>query len=267
VANPPTSKTNAVWPFRSQNRCGLLVSVRDAQEARLTLQHGVDIMDLKEPSAGALGTVPELVIEQIQQLAMTITRQRRPRLSFALGELTDWDFQSYPRMLDRYRPEQIAGMSYVKIGLAGAHQMRDWRVAWSELFAGLPASLRPVVVAYLDRLPEEESVADDRCPDIDQLIDFAKDQSQVTTILLDTCDKQSDLFASVGDRRLQEIIAATDRAGLDCVVAGSVGIDSLQRVMQAGARLVGVRGAVCDGDRNGQLCEQKLVEFKRRMFF
>ena len=49
------------------------------------------------------------------------------------------------------------------------------------------------------------------------------------------------------------------------VVAGSVKIDSLERVIQAGASLVGVRGAVCAGDRSGQLCEQKLREFCQRM--
>ena len=102
--------------------CGLLVSVRNAEEARLCLQHGVDILDLKEPSAGALGVVPDFVIEQVQLLATTVPAEKRPKLSFALGELVDWDFQSYPRLLDRY-PDQIAGMGYVKIGLAGSHQL------------------------------------------------------------------------------------------------------------------------------------------------
>ena len=127
-------------------------------------------------------------------------------------------------------------------------------------------------MGYLDRLPiasqgwtneaENESAADLRCPSIAQLIEFAKEQPNVSTILLDTCDKQNNLFASVDDQRLQEIIAAASNAGLACVVAGSVDVDSLQRVLQAGASLVGVRGAVCDGDRNGELCEQKLIEFR-----
>lgn len=34
---------------------GLLVSVRDAREARLALAGGVDLIDIKEPSRGALG--------------------------------------------------------------------------------------------------------------------------------------------------------------------------------------------------------------------
>ena len=253
MANPSISKNLADSPERSKNRCGLLISVRDSHEARLCLQHGVDILDLKEPTAGALGTVSDLVIEEVQQLALKVKREHRPKLSFALGELADWDFESYPQLLDRYCTDQIAGMSYVKIGLAGAQLLEDWRVAWCELFSGLPESTQPVVVGYLDRMPNalsDRTIRDEaRCPDIDQLIDFAKDHPQVLTILLDTCDKQNDLFASVGDRRLQGIVAAAEQAGLACVVAGSVDVDSLQRVMQAGASLVGVRGAVCDGDR------------------
>ena len=107
-------------------------------------------------------------------------------------------------------------MSYVKIGLAGAELLEDWQTVWSELFTGLPENIQPVVVGYLDRMP---NALPDRsielkacCPDIEQLIDFAKDQPQVSTILLDTCDKQNDLFASVSDQRLQEIIAKADQA-------------------------------------------------------
>ena len=269
MVNPPASKNVTNSPYRRKNQCGLLVSVRDYQEAQLCLQDNVDILDLKEPSAGALGAVPDLVIEQVQQLAKKVPAEKRPKLSFALGELVDWDFKSHPRMLDRYCSDKIAGMSYAKIGLAGVDQLEDWRAAWRQLFADLPESIQPVVVGYLDRLSEQttetESIANNRCPSIEQLIDFAKSHTQVETVLLDTCDKQNDLFASVDDQQLQDIIATANRAGLACVVAGSVGINSLQRVIQAGANLVGVRGAVCDGDRSGRLCEQKLIDFCRRM--
>ena len=267
MANRPTANIIVDWPIRSQNRVGLLVSVRDAQEARLCLRHGVDILDLKEPTAGALGLVSDAVIYQVQHLARQVVAEDRPKLSFALGELVDWNSQRYPRLLDRFSCDQIADMSFVKIGLAGAQQLDDWQTVWCELFADMPESIQPVVVGYLDRLPEavrgRTAEVDVRCPDIEQLIEFAKDRPQVTTILLDTCDKDNNLFASVDDKRLQKIIATADQAGLDCVVAGSVEIDSMPRVIKAGATLVGVRGAVCDGDRSGELCEQKLVEFKQ----
>jgi len=257
-------------PF-TQKRCGLLVSVRCPEEAQLALGYAIDVLDLKEPRAGALGAVSEAIVEKVVQLVEQVNLEQPPKLSLAMGELVDWDFERWPTLLDRYQSYPIGGFRFLKIGLAGAQQLSDWQADWSKLFAGLPESTQPVVVAYLDRLPEvlesfgASNDSGDRCPSIEQLIEFAQSQPRVSTILLDTWGKQGDLFASVSDRRLREIIAAANRAGLAVAVAGSVKIDSLQRVSQAGASMVGVRGAVCAGDRSGQLCEQKLREFCQRM--
>ena len=255
----------------TQKRCGLLISVRCPEEARVSLLHAIDVLDLKEPLEGALGAVSEAVIEKVLQLVERVKLEQPPKLSLAMGELADWDFERWSNLLDRYQSDHIRKFCFLKIGLAGAQQLTDWQETWSRLFAGLPESTQPVVVAYLDRLPEvlerSSSMKDggDRCPSIEQLIEFAQTQRQVSTILLDTWCKQADLFAKINDQRLREIIAAANRAGLAVVVAGSVKIDSLERVIQAGASLVGVRGAVCAGDRSGQLCEQKLREFCQRM--
>ena len=271
MAKRSISNNLADSPPSTQKRCGLLISVRCSEEARLSLQYAIDVLDLKEPLNGALGAVSQAVVEKVVQLVIQVNLEQPPKLSLAMGELADWDFDRWPSLLDRYPLDQIRRFRFVKIGLAGAQQLTDWQGAWSKLFAELPESTRPVVVGYLDRLPEvlanAGSVKDvgDRCPSIKQLIEFAQSQSQVSTILLDTWCKQEDLFAKISDRRLQEIISVANRAGLAVVVAGSVKIDSLERVIQAGASLVGVRGAVCAGDRSGQLCEQKLREFCQRL--
>ena len=271
MAKRSNSNKLADSPLSTQTRCGLLVSVRCPEEARLSLKHSIDVLDLKEPINGALGAVSATDVEKIVQLVTQVNLEQPPRLSLAMGELADWDFERWPSVLDRYPLKLIRRFRFVKIGLAGAQQLTDWQETWSRLFAGLPESTQPVVVAYLDRLPEvlerSSSMKDggDRCPSIESLIEFAQTQRQVSTILLDTWCKQADLFAKINDQRLREIIAAANRAGLAVVVAGSVKIDSLERVIQAGASLVGVRGAVCAGDRSGQLCEQKLREFCQRM--
>ena len=255
----------------TQKRCGLLISVRCPEEARVSLLHAIDVLDLKEPLEGALGAVSEAVIKKVLQLVERGKLEQPPKLSLAMGELADWDFERWSNLLDRYQSDHIRKFCFLKIGLAGAQQLTDWQETWSRLFAGLPESTQPVVVAYLDRLPEvlERSSSmkgsGDRCPSIEQLIEFAQSQRQVSTVLLDTWGKQEDLFAKISDQRLREIIAAANRAGLAVVVAGSVKIDSLPRVIRAGASLVGVRGAVCASDRSGQLCEQKLREFCQRL--
>ena len=271
MAKRSNSSSLADSPLSTQTRCGLLVSVRCPEEARLSLKQPIDVLDLKEPVNGALGAMSVADVEKIVQLVTQVNLEQPPRLSLAMGELADWDVERWPSVLDRYQLELIRKFRFVKIGLAGAQQLTDWQGAWSKLFAGLPESTQPVVVGYLDCLPEVlESSGSmeggrDRCPSIEQLVEFAQTQRQVSTVLLDTWCKQEDLFAKISDRRLQEIIVTANRAELAVVVAGSVKIDSLPRVIQAGASLVGVRGAVCAGDRSGQLCEQKLREFCQRM--
>src|SRR5689334_14696969 len=62
----------------------LLVSVRDAAEARDAVEAGADLIDVKEPQAVSLGAAaPQIVAEIIQAVA-----GRRP-VSVALGELID----------------------------------------------------------------------------------------------------------------------------------------------------------------------------------
>ena len=43
----------------------LLVSVRDAAEARLAVEAGVDLIDVKEPSAGPLGAAAAETLAEI----------------------------------------------------------------------------------------------------------------------------------------------------------------------------------------------------------
>src|SRR4051794_5815895 len=95
----------------------LLVSVRNKQEAALALAAGVDLIDIKEPRAGALGAADVRTIEDIVDLV-----NGRAPLSAALGELTQ------PLRL----PARLAReLRYLKLGLAGAARKPDWRKLWN----------------------------------------------------------------------------------------------------------------------------------------
>ncbi len=43
----------------------LLISVTSVEEARLALTHGADLIDLKNPADGALGALPNAVVEEV----------------------------------------------------------------------------------------------------------------------------------------------------------------------------------------------------------
>jgi len=81
----------------------LLVSVRSADEARAALAGGADLIDVKEPSRGPLGTADSDVIAEVLRAV-----NGRVPVSAALGEFVAWQ--------DRFVPR---GLHYAKWGMAG----------------------------------------------------------------------------------------------------------------------------------------------------
>ena len=65
---------------------GLLVSVRSAAEARIALEAGADLIDVKEPRRGALGAADPAVWKDVCRAVAG-----RVPVSVALGELVGFD--------------------------------------------------------------------------------------------------------------------------------------------------------------------------------
>ncbi|MET0208713.1 MAG: (5-formylfuran-3-yl)methyl phosphate synthase, partial [Burkholderiaceae bacterium] len=62
----------------------LLVSVRDEHEALIAAESGADLIDMKEPRAGALGALPFDAVERI--VAVLRRRHTTLRLSATVGD-------------------------------------------------------------------------------------------------------------------------------------------------------------------------------------
>jgi hypothetical protein len=130
---------------------GLLVSVRNVTEAQVALAGGADIIDVKEPSRGALGPAdPSVWREIVAEIA------GRAPVSAALGELAT---EAIERLA-----AAAAGLAFVKIGLAGCSSDGHWQARWWQSIERLPASALAVPVAYADwqqagAPPPEEALA------------------------------------------------------------------------------------------------------------
>src|SRR5690349_21643889 len=119
----------------------LLVSVRDPTEALHALDGGADLIDAKEPLAGALGAVS---LEDFSAIVAAVGT-RRP-VSAALG---DFD--------DESAAEHVAGVfaragaAFVKIGFVGVQCDRRLASVLTAAVAGAVAGgARLVAVAYAD---------------------------------------------------------------------------------------------------------------------
>lgn len=219
-------------------KTGLLVSVRSAAEAQLAIEAGVDLLDLKEPSAGALGAVNESVMPDVVRLAAG-----RVPVSAALGELLDFEPTA--------THASMSGLSYVKLGLAGCRGIANWKSVWSAAIASLPAGIAAVAVAYADA---------DRA-DAPSVTDVLSNGAALgcKAFLLDTYDKEGgDLFVHIGQKDLASLLDDARSAGVLSVIGGSLSPETIPIAAALQPDFVAVRGAVCRGGRRGNLDPQKM---------
>ncbi|MDP6468185.1 MAG: (5-formylfuran-3-yl)methyl phosphate synthase [Pirellulaceae bacterium] len=224
---------------------GLLVSVRDANEAQQALAGGADVIDVKEPARGALGAAdPEVWHHVRRAIPLDV------RLSVALGELTDDDIGE--------RASCVQGIQYAKVGLAGCLDLASWQRRWEQVLARLPAETERVAVGYADHRTA-------RAPDPTEVLRAAP-AANCRTLLLDTFAKdQGDLFDHLGDNQLTLLVRECHAAGVVLALAGSVQLTSIDRALSFAPTLIAVRGAACSGDRTGTVCRRLVKRLKRRI--
>ena len=206
----------------------LLVSVRNLEEARIALAAGVDLLDVKEPHHGPLGAAAPDMIAAIAQFA-----NGRMPTSAALGELIDFDCQADAAPL---------AVDYAKLGLAGCNDLANWPAQWRAAWQSLPPSCGRIAVAY----------ADYRQARARRRWKYSSKPSLAgcAGLLVDTFDKRAgSVFAHCSDSALRQWCTTAQQAGLLFVLAGGLRGDEIDRACELAPDYVGVRGAVCRGDR------------------
>ncbi len=123
----------------------LLVSIRNADEARLARSVGVDWIDLKNPGGGSLGAADELTCVAVAKELAHFSNPVHSAgcvSSAAVGELRD-----SPLATARYLAQHF---SLLKVGLSGMRERDGWSTAlvdFSRQLQFLGACLVPVIYA------------------------------------------------------------------------------------------------------------------------
>lgn len=223
----------------------LLVSVRSLEEAREAFSAGAHLIDLKEPTAGSLGRVPEGVAHSVAH-----DFGRRITLSMALGELADWNSAGH-------RPIP-PGIAYAKLGLAGCAAIDDWPLRWRRVAGALPEGCHPVAVAYADwrhvEAPSPDLVLAEAVP------------LGCRGLLIDTCQKASvNVFDHWTAREVAQFLDRAAKLGLLTVLAGSLNLDVIEEALGCSPDFLAVRGAVCDGTRQSALVGGKVRQWVEKV--
>lgn len=230
----------------------LLVSVRSVAEARIALESGADIIDLKEPDGGSLGSVTAEVADDIS----TFVDGRIP-LSLAMGELAS-EYQN--GRMDQFfvgndAREILNRFDFAKVGMSMTAEPHDWRSSWLKWSDQMPPRTQPVLACYVDEAAN--------CPELGQMLDFAI-RENISTVLLDTWSKNGHhLFDWVNESELRPFLQRAARNQIVVALAGSLSPETIPRAAVINPPIVAVRTAACENGRSSNLCASRIRQLKR----
>src|SRR3954469_1920511 len=214
----------------------LLVSVRSAEEARAALAGGADLIDVKDPTRGALGAADPAVIREV----IALVNGRVP-VSAAVGEWNEGTEQTAP-----------PGLHYAKWGLARLTTLPNGVLTRIRM---TDCAFFPVLVSYADHRRAE-------CPDPEWLAGAAI-RFHFPAFLLDTAVKDgSPLLDWVAPATLARIRFDLGDAGVPVALAGSLDESAIRTLGPLVPDWFAVRGAGCTGGRSGTVCADRVRRLK-----
>lgn len=222
----------------------MLASVMSRFEARIALEEKVDIIDLKQPHAGALGALDTgLVATIVQDIAA------RCQVSATIGDLP---MQPEP-IIKAINAMSETGVDFIKIGFFPEGDM----IATLEKIAGTPRkNYALIAVLFADIQPDFA------------IISLVK-KAGFSGVMLDTMDKKKGALTQVMTRQeIERFVDCAKNEGLLCGLAGSLKLEDVTRLMPFVPDYLGFRGALCAGhDRIAEIDGSAIGAIKQAISF
>ncbi|MBV9395520.1 MAG: dihydroneopterin aldolase [Methylobacteriaceae bacterium] len=213
----------------------MLASVTGPAEAELALETGADIVDMKDPSAGALGALPPDIVRA--SVARVAGRRQTSAVTGDLPMLPDTVREAAATMA-------ATGVDYVKVGILPSEHAPDVIQALQET----ARSTKVVAVLFADLTPDFALV--DACAD-----------AGFAGAMLDTAGKGAGrLIDHIDFLSLENFIARCHARGLIAGLAGSLEAPDVPRLLPLKPDLLGFRSALCRaGNRKSELDPQAIA--------
>jgi dihydroneopterin aldolase len=198
----------------------LLASVTGSREAELAISHGVDIVDLKDPTKGALGALEPSVVRD----AVRVIAGRRP-VSAVIGDLP----MEPDQINAAVRTMAATGVDYVKVGLFADPR----RGECVRTLAGLARRTKLVGVMFIDCEPDNKLIG--------QMA-----ESGFAGAMLDTARKNGERLLDHADpAAIGDFVRGCRSHGLFTGLAGSLEAADVPRLLLLAPDYLGFRGALC----------------------
>jgi dihydroneopterin aldolase len=211
----------------------MLASVRSLDEALIALEGGADLIDLKEPSRGALGALDHAAV----RICVQAIGGRRP-VSATIGDLPSMDPQLMTAAVERMAD---TGVDFIKIGFFSHPRACECANALSNM----ASRARLIAVLFADA-PIDLALVDELA------------RNGFAGAMLDTAHKTGKTLCDWRTGiELEEFVARGRSRRLLTGLAGSLRREDLPPLIAIGPDYLGFRGALCRNGERGQLLDRK----------
>ncbi|MDI1361306.1 (5-formylfuran-3-yl)methyl phosphate synthase [Methylotenera sp.] len=223
----------------------LLISVTTIEEAQIALENGADIIDLKEPSMGALGALP---IETIQAIVAYVKNTKNAETKLTSATIGDLPMQ--PELLLAHVNKLAAtGVAIIKIGF---FQTDDYQPSLDALKSVVQAGTKLIAVFFAETTYPQGLIA-------------AIKNAGFMGIMLDTAKKNGltllDYYSQEQRIAFAKTVLGND---LQLGLAGSLKLQHVTLIKELNPSYVGFRGGVCeDNQRNLALDATKIKAVRK----
>ena len=220
----------------------LLISVTSIEEAKLALENGADIIDLKDPGVGALGALP---LKKIQTIVAYIGGKKQT--SATIG---DWPMEA-SLIVDKIRLVASTEVDFIKIGF---FETDDYSACLSAMQSLTLEGIKLVAVWFAE---------------IEYPMDLIKQikGAGFIGIMLDTAIKNGATFLDHYTEKQRIVFARKiKKEGLLMGVAGSLKLEQITLALQLNPTYIGFRGGVCSSNKRTLGIEsKKIFEIRQRL--
>lgn len=226
----------------------LLISVKDAEEALIALDAGVDIIDLKDPNVGALGAlnldVSLQILQKVQQYKQLSPHRALPLTSATVGEV----HANLDALLNEVDARVKVGVDIIKIAVSDLFNNSDCLIDIAQ-----SKHVKLIAVFFADQ-------------PMDLTLLKKLKISGFYGAMIDTHKKQQNLLEICRLSTLQSFTQACKEIGLKSGLAGSLKPQHIESVVAINPSYIGFRGGVCASEsRVNRLIHHKLVDVKEML--
>ena len=223
-------------------RTKILTSIKSLDEISLVLKKGVDIIDFKDPSHGALGEIP---IKKISFFLKTVPSDQLT--SATIGDIND--IKTIKRKVINLSKTNV---DFIKVGFFFDNK----KIKTLKNLKDLVKNKKIIAVLFADN---KLSV---------KIIRKIK-QARFDGVLIDTKNKKNgNLRDYLNIKRLKNFIKASQKENLTIGLAGSLNIKDINPLLKLKPDYLGFRGALCiEKKRKGNISENLLDRVISRFRF